>query len=237
MSSRTAQDIARINRADRLRKLNSEIKLVIWDLNGTILNDLEYMYTHGMCHIFNHFNVSPPSIEQYRNETTADFLKFYHKYGIPSDQIENDLNNLLKNNYANQVEHPPLHEDVVESLQKINWHGIDQSLVTAFNEDSTRAILKAASITNYFYEIKTHVSKKTEVILEMINVCGIVPSNVIGITDTVNDIKAFIDAGIKPYICYRGFHTLEYIQDMQAEYPEMILVPDFKEIIKLQNWD
>lgn len=233
---RTIQEIARLGRVDRLRRLKTDIKLVVWDFNGCILNDLEYMYRHGMCHIFNYFNLPAPTLDQYKNESTADFLKFYHKYGIPANQVENDLNQLLIENYRLQKQAPPVFEDVPDALQIINWQGIDQVLVTAFNEESTRSILKSTCLLNYFYDLKTHVSDKALIISEIIKECEIEPSNVIGITDTIGDIKAFIAAGIKPYICHRGFHSLEFIQSEQDQHPEMILVSNINEIMKLHDW-
>ena len=110
-------------------------------------------------------------------------------------------------------------------------------MVTAFNPESTREILLAAGLLNYFYEVQANITDKASVISGMIFDCEIKPENVIGITDTIGDVQAFIKAGIKPYICHRGFHTLEKIQKEQEKYPEMIIVSEFVDILKLQNWD
>ena len=84
------------------------VKLVIFDNNGTLENDLDLAFG-SVVEIFNRYSLKSPSLEQYRNEISARFMDFYYRHGFnknfsgKGDKGDIDALNQIREEYGNKI--------------------------------------------------------------------------------------------------------------------------------------
>lgn len=207
-------------------------KMILWDWNGCLLDDCEWVYAHGPVRIFAHFKLPVPPIETYRNEVESDFMRtFYWKYGIPPEVSAKDLDDIMKQGYAENGE-PPLQPDAAVTLEACRRFGIRQSLVTGFRADMLEKSLAHHGLAQYFEQVRAGVRDKVPLFGQLLTEAGLDASEAIGVTDTLSDVAMLEKAGIKPYICPRGFHGKLRIDAARRTHPSMSVVPDFAGLLR-----
>jgi phosphoglycolate phosphatase-like HAD superfamily hydrolase len=199
-------------------------KMVLWDWNGCLLDDCEHVYHQGPVRIFTHYKLPVPSLEAYRNEVESDFMKsFYWKYGIPADVTAKDLDAIMKQGYAESGE-PPLQPDAHALIVALHFIGIRQTLVTGFDRAMLETSLAHHGIRPYFEELHGNARKKTEIFKDILKRATLEPDQVVGVTDTLSDVEMLEAAGIRAYICPRGFHGRARIDAARAAHPLMVVI-------------
>lgn len=206
-------------------------KLIIWDWNGCILDDCEYVYRQGPVRIFTHYGLPVPSLEAYRNEVESDFMKsFYWKYGIPADVTAKDLDAIMKKGYDEDGE-PPMQPDAYTTLEVCRMRGHRQVLVTGFDGAMLERSLAHHGVRSYFEETHAGARKKTEIVRDILKRTGTEPDAAIGVTDTLSDVAMLEAAGVRAYICPRGFHGRARIDAARAANPMMVVIDDLKSLL------
>lgn len=207
-------------------------KMILWDWNGCLLDDCEWVYAHGPVRIFSHFKLPVPPLETYRNEVESDFMKtFYWKYGIPADVTAKDLDDIMKQGYAESGE-PPLQPDSAVTLEACRQLGIRQAMVTGFRADMLEKSLAHHGLTRYFEQVHAGARDKVPLFGQILAAAKLDASEAIGVTDTLSDVAMLQKAGITPYICPRGFHGKLRIDAARAAHPSMRVVHDFAALLQ-----
>lgn len=206
-------------------------RLIIWDWNGCILDDCEYVYRQGPVRIFAHYGLTVPSLETYRNEVESDFMKsFYWKYGIPAEVSAKDLDGIMKKGYDEDGE-PPMQPDSLTTLEICRMRGHRQILVTGFDGAMLEHSLAHHGVRGYFEETHANVRKKTDLVREILERTETPPDAAIGVTDTLSDVAMLEAAGVRAYICPRGFHGRARVDAARASHPMMVVVDDLKSLL------
>lgn len=208
-------------------------KLIIWDWNGCLLDDCEYVYRQGPVRIFAHYGLPCPSLESYRNEVESDFMtSFYWKYGIPRDVTAKELDALMKKGYDEDGE-PPMQPDAVMTLEAMCRAGLRQDLVTGFNSGMLETSLAHHGVRSYFAEVHAGVrgKDKTGIFADILARQKLEPDRAIGVTDTLADVAMLEAAGVRAYICPRGFHGRARIDAARSAHPMMVVVDDLKSLL------
>lgn len=211
-------------------------RLVLWDWNGCLLDDCEWVYTHGPVRIFNHFDLPVPPLEAYRNEVESDFMtSFYWKYGIPKDVTAADLDAIMKQGYDAHGE-PPLQDDARWALDGFRQQEWTQVLVTAFNPGLLERSLAHHGIAGFFAETHAGVRKKEPVFADVLARHGVEPKDAIGVTDTLSDVAMLEAVGVRPYIVPRGFHGRARIDAARAAHPRMQVCGSLMSVYYATAW-
>lgn len=69
------------------------MNLIILDKDGTMVDSLTPFY-HAVVAIFRHYGLEPPTLDDYRDNITPDFMRFYWDRGIPLYVTSRELNRL-----------------------------------------------------------------------------------------------------------------------------------------------
>ncbi len=208
------------------RKKKVVTKLVVWDFNGSLLNDLQTFYDVGVCYIFRHFGLDPPSLEEYRNGVHSNFLAFYRAHGVPQEFSADELDRLVDESRAITPYDAELFHDAHDTLAQIQSRGIEQVIVSGCPQALLNDIVEAENLRCYFSEIRGTARDKVPVLRELLTARGLKPNRAVGLTDTDGDVAMLAEVGIKPYVCPRGFHGPERIMAASDKYPTMEIVPD-----------
>jgi phosphoglycolate phosphatase-like HAD superfamily hydrolase len=206
-------------------KRRSVPNLILWDFNGCLLDDCRHLYEHGVKEIFRRFGKEPPSFETFRREATSDFMSsFYWRHGIPREADAAVLDAIMRESYSHLA--PPLFADAAVSLRSFHDWGVRQVLVTGCDQATCKSILARDGIARFFQEIHCEVREKAPVFLGALERAGAAPEEAVGATDSVYDAETLAGIGVKPYVCWRGFHAPEYIRQAQPRLPMMTVIPD-----------
>ena len=131
------------------------LRAVIFDYNGTLLDDLSVAYG-SVVEIFRVYNIRPPTLDQYRQEITADFIKFYYRHGF-SDQPGNplyanaaDLNVIRKAYYKQHGHLADFRPDAEGVFQELVSRNIRLAIVSAEISSVLLERLEFTGLAKYF---------------------------------------------------------------------------------------
>lgn len=144
---------------------------IVWDWNGTILDDVEYnllivntlMQNRGM---------KPITLDVYRSAFKMPIKNFYTDIGFDLKK-ENFVNLAAEYNalYKSGFSRIPLTEGVLEVLEHFYQKGIHQYIVSATEQNSLHAQVKEKKLEKYFTQVVGNddfsVVSKTDKALEL----------------------------------------------------------------------
>ena len=94
-----------------------KIEQVLWDWNGTLLDDLEYSI-QVRNNIFPAFHLPTLSgVEEYHRQFTFPVRLYYQRAGV-TDEIFDDVAHAWMAEYERRMDTIPLHEDAVETVER-----------------------------------------------------------------------------------------------------------------------
>ena len=131
----------------------SNYKHIIWDWNGTILNDLELCVDVGN-NLFRRKNLPLLTVEKYKSIFTIPVRDYYIAAGF---DFEKESFEIVGKEWMDEYEERKyecrLHKGLKEVLEKINTLGIEQSLLSAYKQDNLVKMADHFKLTKYFTHI------------------------------------------------------------------------------------
>jgi phosphoglycolate phosphatase-like HAD superfamily hydrolase len=110
--------------------------LVVWDLNGTLVDDLAISW-HAACKIIQHIrsiqaaSKGLPSLKEYREWVKKGLIEMYHFYGVPEFITLMDTDGLRCHYYKQYKDTPKLRNQAHQVVQFFHRNGITQAIVSA----------------------------------------------------------------------------------------------------------
>lgn len=194
--------------------------VAICDWNGTLLDDLPLVYG-SVRNIFKSFGKTPPSLETYQSEITADFLKFYKEHGIPVDTDLETLNTIRKKYFKENNKNVALTNGVLELLSL--FLGLDLKIGIVSGEargylQDTR--LKQFGIEKYFDFVFDGISNKMEKFKELVKILEVDPKTIFYIDDSYDGVAAAKNSGITTFgFIHKGsYNSEEKIRSAKPDY-------------------
>lgn len=110
--------------------------LVIWDLNGTLVDDLHISHqaTCGVIQSLRPVQSASrglPTLYEYRELLKGEIIALYHKYGVPEFINLNDTDGTRCHRYRNSGYVPALRDYAHQALQSVRGAGIPQAIVSS----------------------------------------------------------------------------------------------------------
>jgi len=209
-------------------------ELCIFDYNGTLQDDLHYIYECGPCRIFEKFGLPCPGIDEYRNQVSADFMKtFYWPHGIPSEVTAADLNAIMKQAMKERGEPARLFPDALDAVRAVSASGCRCVLVSAYDSAKLNEAVARHGLAPYFDRIVGDARDKAADFTRLAAEYGVPPALTAAVGDMVEDAFAAAKAGAVPLICPRGFHSRERVDAVREDVPTMIVIDDLASLAGL----
>jgi len=197
-------------------KPKPSLKLVICDWNGTLLNDLADVYKYVLV-VFKTYNVSPPTIETYRQEITAHFMTFYHAHGIPTWVGPEDLNAIRTRYFEQNPNGVHLHRHVDELLTLFGQLGLFTGIVSAEVDRVLQRRLMQFEIARHFDAVIGNAWDKERALREMLDRFHFDPDEAAYIDDTHDGLTAAKNVGVLPIGVTHGYHSPGRIVSAQPD--------------------
>lgn len=175
-------------------------KVVIFDFNGTLLDDLHVAYG-SIQKIFRTYGISCPTLNQYREEMTGDYMKFYFRYGLPRTTTSNKLNAIRNEFYRTNGGSAHIRIDVRLTLDWFLIVGFHTAIVSAEVAATINRYLMRDSLQRKFDLIMPEACSKgmkEKALLEAADIFHCSPGDMIYIDDTVGGLTAAKNAGSVP---------------------------------------
>ena len=119
----------------------NEIRHIIWDWNGTLLDDAE-LCVQCINEILKSRNLKMVNIEFYRDHFSFPVSNYYKKLGLPvsGDEYQEVAKSFIEN-YKNKSRNLNLQPNCIEVLSHFQKEGIEQSVLSAsHHQDLTKYI-------------------------------------------------------------------------------------------------
>ena len=206
-------------------------KQIIWDWNGTLLNDVDFC-RRIINRILVENKLPKLTLERYREIFTFPVEDYYKTAGLDFNKTSFEV---LGKDFIDEYEEKKLtcslFENSVEVLSAIHKKGIGQSVLSAYLHDNLVSILNHYNLTQYFDNIigldNIYAGSKTHLGLMLIEQLKIPGNEVLFIGDTLHDADVAKAMGVNSILIANGHQVKE-----KLVVNSNIVLEDMSELIK-----
>lgn len=200
--------------------MQNKLTTIIWDWNGTLLNDLE-VCVNIINSLLAENNLKPINSAIYQKLFDFPAIRFYEKLGFKFNEAEYQqiADDFLKN-YSEVLPSCKLHKDTQKTLKTLAEIGLTQTILSVMQEESLKKAVKAYGIEPYFKYIlgsKNNLAQnKFKSSEELMLILKTDPKNICLIGDTLHDMEIAEHIGVKCILISHGHHSLERLQEKKV---------------------
>jgi phosphoglycolate phosphatase len=193
--------------------LKNNYKHIIWDWNGTLLDDTDFC-RKIINRILIQNKLPALSLSKYRQIFTFPVQDYYQSAGLDFSKTSFEI---LGKDFIDEYESKKLtcslHDNVVEILSAVKEEGIGQSVLSAYLHENLISILDHYKLTQYFDNISgldnIYAGSKTHLGLKLIKDLDVNKNEVLLIGDTLHDAEVAKAIGVNCILIADGHQAKE----------------------------
>ena len=210
----------------------SKYKHIIWDWNGTLINDI-WLVVEIMNKMLKKRNMPGIDLKKYGEIFDFPVIDYYAKLGFNfSKESFEELTVEFISEYYTRFNECKLFNEVEEVLKKIRDMGIPQSILSASKEDVLIEKIKYYGIDKYFNRIigleNHYAESKVEKGKEWIAELNLDPQDVLLMGDTAHDYDVSKHIGCDCLLIANGHYSYERLAKLGVD-----VIDTLKEMIKI----
>ncbi|TDI60053.1 MAG: HAD family hydrolase [Alphaproteobacteria bacterium] len=191
---------------------------IIWDWNGTLLDDVE-LCIDVVGKLLTAHGLPIPTVDHYREIFGFPVRDYYEALGFDfSITSFEDLADQYIADYDSRADQAPLHVGALPLLDAIAATGVEQSILSAANEAHVVEITKQFGLQDYFKHIygihNHHAASKQDRGLELISETGIAPARTLMIGDTIHDHEVGAAMGVDVLLVAHGHQSIQRLKNV-----------------------
>jgi len=191
-------------------------KTIIWDWNGTLLDDAEICRT-AINRMLKARNLPELSLEKYRDVFTFPVIDYYRQVGFDFDKEEwEPVAMEFINLYLGALKEVELTPFANETLEKFKQKGYRQAIISAMQHDALLKSVSELGIYDYFDFIggigDHYGGGKVDNARNYFTVAGLNPEQVTLIGDTIHDSEVAAELGCKCVLVTTGHQSHRRLQ-------------------------
>ena len=188
------------------------IRQVLWDWNGTLLNDVAYGISVRN-RTFPAFQLPTiESIEDYHEQFTFPIRLYYERAGVTDENFV-AVAHAWMDEYVRGFYSVPLHEDAQDVLERFRKAGMKQVVLSATKRDMLEEQVNQFPIRPYFDELlglgDIYAGSKESIGKTYLQFCEIGPEETIMLGDTLHDADVAKAMGTRCILIARGHQSLK----------------------------
>ena len=181
---------------------------IIWDWNGTLLDDAP-ICVQVLNQVLARHGKPPTTLAQYRAQFGFPVEDYYRQLGFDFtvesyDAVADDYISL----YRQRQYDCPLHDGVPEVLDRCQRSGLSQSVLSAYQQDLLTEIVQHFGLGSFFVRLAGrrdyYAAGKAEEGRRLIRDLGLDPSQILLVGDTLHDRQVAQELGIDCVLIGRG---------------------------------
>ena len=186
------------------------IRQILWDWNGTLLDDLAYGI-EVRNRIFPAFGLPGIScLEEYHAQFTFPIRLYYERAGVTDENFV-EVAHAWMNEYVRGFASVPLHEDAREVLEQFARKGIRQTVLSASKRDLLEEQIAQFGIRPFFHEVlgldDIYAGSKEDIGRAYLQRCGVAAEETLMIGDTLHDADVARAVGAHCVLVARGHQS------------------------------
>lgn len=209
----------------------SKYKQVIWDWNGTILNDV-----HLAIELINGLlaprSIPTLTIEKYREIFTIPVKDYYEKAGI---DFSTDPFEIIGKQWIDQYEirkfECSMYPGVEELLLKNKLEGKGQSVLSGYKQNSLESLIGHYNLTRYFDHIvgldDIYAGGKMHKGIELMNRLNLKKGEAVMIGDMVHDYEVACEMGADCILLANGHESRQKLEKCNVP-----VIEDIRELLR-----
>jgi phosphoglycolate phosphatase len=203
-----------------LSLLLSHKEHIIWDWNGTLLDDVD-LVVEVISDILVRQNLSRIDREEYRRKFCFPIRTYYERLGFDFDKVPYELLAMeFIDEFHRRVIECPLHLGARELLVSLKENGKSHSVLSAAHEVSLREQLSHHRIEHLFDHIyglsDHHAVSKVERGKELIRDSGLSPDKLVLVGDTDHDLEVGSALGVDVVLLADGHQSYERLSPLHS---------------------
>ena len=195
--------------------------LVIWDWNGTILDDTAVCY--GIANLMRvERGMEPmPDIDVYRAAFRFPVIEYYRAMGYTFEEepYESVAREFISR-YAEAIPGCPLQPCAEDTLQAVLDLGARQVLLSATGQQKLDEQVEMFGLSRYFERVigsrNDFAHGKADYALEFLQECGVSPERTLFVGDTDHDYEIASSIGCPSALLIPGHQTRDYLLTLGA---------------------
>lgn len=186
----------------------SRVQSVIWDWNGTLLNDMQ-LCIRSMNRLLSKRNLPLLCRDRYLDVFGFPVKDYYQRLGFDfsREAFEIPAEEFILH-YNEGIDQVPLFEDAWETLCFFQQQGIRQYIVSAMEHRALESSVSKRGILPFFSSIHGIANNlafgKSSIARELIQSQKLEPEYCIFIGDTIHDAEVAAETGVKGILIARG---------------------------------
>ena len=206
-----------------------KIKEIIWDWNGTLINDTS-LCVDILNKILRLQNQPSISIEYYRNNFSFPVSAFYKSISLPSHGKKFDeVSRNFISEYRLKWKGCTLQMGVLEILNLIQRYGLRQSILSAGKQSDVELFVDHFNLGSFFYQVLGTDNIKAEGKIELgkrfITDSDLQPEEILLVGDTIHDLQVANEIGCSALLFCQGHNSVNQL----SEFPVQI-INDLREV-------
>jgi phosphoglycolate phosphatase len=198
-------------------KFREKYKYVIWDWNGTMLNDVELCVDVGN-NLFRKKNIPQMSLEKYKAIFTIPVRDYYIAAGFDFSKESFELvGKEWMDEYEERKYECSLHDGLVKVMQKFDDIGINQSVVSAYKQDNLNEMIRKFELNQYLSHIvgldNIYAAGKIHLAKNLMNILGNGHGETVLIGDTVHDFEVADEIGAECILIADGHQSKDILKE------------------------
>ncbi len=201
--------------------MTTSVRSVIWDFNGTLLDDVD-LAAESISAILRRRNLPSIGRETHRRTFGFPVLDYYRRLGFDlTNEAHSDISDEFHEVYQKGVGGCSLNPGIREALEDLRNAGISQFVLSAAEEGMLVAWVDGLGIREYFggvYGLRDRLAAtKEQRCRDLIEDFGLDPSATLFIGDTDHDVEVARILDCRPLVVLRGHQDRERLADVDCE--------------------
>ena len=203
-------------------------KHVIWDWNGTILNDLDHT-VDTLNHVLKSAEMEPKSIEFYKKNVGFPVKNFYDELGFTYESRSfEDLCEDFVSYWMNGVDKCEPFDFVLNQIKDNHSSGRAQSILSASDQQSLDHLIDRFSLREYFANVfgveNKQAASKVARGIELVETAGFSKEESILVGDTLHDLEVGEEIGIDVVLVGYGHQCVTRLRKEHSKVIELDLL-------------
>lgn len=199
-----------------INTLLNKYKTIIWDWNGTLLNDA-WLCIEIVNEILPKHNDLQLDEFNYKEVFGFPIVDYYKKIGIDFTVTSfEDITKTFIASYENKVRNSQLHKNVIDVLNTNKNNKIDQFILTAGHKESVLELLQHYLIRDFFTAVEGLDNHRAESKISkgkfLIEQHKINPKDTVLIGDTIHDLEVANQLGVDCILIANGHQSKERLE-------------------------
>ena len=208
------------------------IKHIIWDWNGTLVNDAQRC-VDIMNGIRDRRSMSPISLKGYRDLFDFPVIDYYRKIGFDLDEHPFEtLSHEFISEYIQSRKDLPLQPGALEALEFFKDRGIPQCVLSATQSEALHESLDEHQLINYFKTVlglnHHYADGKAHLGETWLQLNHIKKEQVLFIGDTLHDREVANKMGVHYVLIANGHHSTDRLKNSSTK-----VLDDLHQLIEL----